>query len=224
MPRGQSRTVIQRNPNLKTRKNISWLGFPLQFIRKMRNASPFPTDRGLYEVLEYESILELKDKLGENAYFCKREKVRYLQNSIIAYQDQAWGDGDILLNYRCTPGTPVDRYRPGNRTYILISLRNVRNKGDIDEFKIEWGIHKGFLRPSELWETDVSHPTRQMTIQIVFPKMRPPTRVGLIESNLRKTTSLSQEGISQYPDGRWLVKWETQSVRLNEKYIIEWDW
>jgi hypothetical protein len=32
-----------------------------------------------------------------------------MQDNVIAYQDQAWGDGEILLNYRCTPGTPVDR-------------------------------------------------------------------------------------------------------------------
>ncbi|MGD8968616.1 MAG: hypothetical protein PVI07_13990, partial [Anaerolineae bacterium] len=75
--------------------------------------------RGLYEVLEYESTLELKDREGRKATFKKREKVRYLQDNVIAYQDQAWGDGEILLNYRCTPGTTVDRYRSGYKTYIL---------------------------------------------------------------------------------------------------------
>ena len=46
---------------------------------------------GMYEVLEYESTLELKDRKGKQALFRKREKVRYLQDNIIAYQDQAWG-------------------------------------------------------------------------------------------------------------------------------------
>ncbi len=53
-------------------------------------------DEGMYEVLEYESVLELKDKRGKRARFQKREKVRYRQNNIIAYQDHAWGDGEIL--------------------------------------------------------------------------------------------------------------------------------
>ena len=39
--------------------------------------------------------------------------MRYLQDNIIAYHDQTWDDGDILLDYRCTPGTAVDRYRLG---------------------------------------------------------------------------------------------------------------
>jgi len=69
------------------------------------------------EVLRYESTLELKDRGGERATFKKREQVRYLQDNVIAYQDQAWGDGEILVNYRCSPGTPVDRYQSGYKTH-----------------------------------------------------------------------------------------------------------
>ena len=47
--------------------------------------------------------------------FSKRQRVRYLQNNIIAYQDQAWGDGEMLVNYRCSPGVPVDRYKLGHK-------------------------------------------------------------------------------------------------------------
>ena len=47
--------------------------------------------RGLYQVLEYEATLELEDQEGKSATFKKREKVRYLQDNTIAYQDQAWG-------------------------------------------------------------------------------------------------------------------------------------
>ena len=69
--------------------------------------------KGLYEVLDYEATLELTDKKGKRAFVRKYEKVRYLQNNNIAFQDQAWGDGKILINYRCTPGFPVDTYRSG---------------------------------------------------------------------------------------------------------------
>jgi hypothetical protein len=65
----------------------------------------------MYEVLRYEAKLGLKDRGGKRATFKKQEKVRYLQDNVIAYRDQAWGDGEILINYRCIPGTPVDRYR-----------------------------------------------------------------------------------------------------------------
>ncbi len=100
--------------------------------------------RGLYEVLEYETTLELLDKEGEHAIFHKRQQVRYLQNNIIAYQDQAWGDGQILRNYRCSPGQSVDRYKLGHKTLILISLREIKQRGDIDEFNIQWEMRNGF--------------------------------------------------------------------------------
>jgi hypothetical protein len=181
-------------------------------------------DEGMYEVLEYESTLEIRDNKGQYALFRKREKVRYLQNSIIAYQDQAWGDGEILLNYKCTPGTPVDRYRPGHKTYILISLHDVKNHGDVDEFKVEWGIRKGFKRNKELWETEVSHRTKHMKIKVIFPKNRPALRASLIESLHRRTKPLEQDSLSQQPDGRWILSWETNKPKLNERYILQWEW
>ena len=85
-------------------------------------------DEGMYEVLEHEVVLELKDSKGKRALVRKRQKVRYRQNNIIAYQDQAWGDGRILVNYHCTPGFEADRYESGHKTLILISLREVKEK------------------------------------------------------------------------------------------------
>src|SRR5215213_4897451 len=58
---------------------------------------------GMYEVLEYESVLELMDKRGRLATLQKRKRVRYLQNHIIAYQDYGWGDGAQFLDYRVKP-------------------------------------------------------------------------------------------------------------------------
>src|SRR5689334_2807497 len=46
--------------------------------------------QGMYEVLEYEAQLELLDLKGKKAVYSKRQRVRFLQDHIIAYQDQAW--------------------------------------------------------------------------------------------------------------------------------------
>ncbi|MCI0558952.1 MAG: hypothetical protein MN733_10685 [Nitrososphaera sp.] len=181
-------------------------------------------EEGMYEVLEYESVLELQDERGEHAHFRKRERIRYLQNNIIAYQDFAWGDGQILLNYRCTPGKVVDRYRPGQTTFILISLRETKRRGDIDDFNIEWGIRNGFIRPTELWETTFKHRTRRFKMQVIFPKERPPSRVLLIEEIRRRTRLLEQSVKVQLPDGRWSISWEMEKPRKYERYLLKWDW
>jgi hypothetical protein len=180
--------------------------------------------QGMYEVLEYDSILELKDTQGKKAVFKKREKVRYLQDNIIAYQDQAWGDGEILLDYQCSPGKPVDFYRPGRKTYVVISLQGVRQRDDMDEFHIQWVVKNGFLRAQELWESEVSHPTRRMKVQVIFPKARHPMQVTASEDIRRKSYLLDSDNQRRLPDGRWLVSWERKNPRLNERYIIKWEW
>jgi hypothetical protein len=73
---------------------LSWLEILPDLLKSAQYFWERLTNSEMYEVLDYESTLELLDKDGHRAYFSKREEVRYLQNSIIAYQDQAWGDGD----------------------------------------------------------------------------------------------------------------------------------
>jgi len=106
---------------------LPWLEIVEKAWRILRQVLQSRSDAGVYEVLSYESTLELKDRGGKSATFKKCEKVRYLQDNIIAYQDQVWGDGEILLDYSCTPGTLVDRYRSGYKTYVLISRREARD-------------------------------------------------------------------------------------------------
>lgn len=180
------------------------------------------TNPGIYEVLNYGTTLELLDKKGKKAILKKKEEVKFSQNNIIAYQDQAWGDGKILLNYRCNPGTPVDRYRSGYKTHILISLREVKNKGDKDEFNIEWGIQNGFLSKTGFWSTEICQRTKQIIIQVIFPKMRPPSRTWILEKNTQRTFLIDEK--KQLPDGRWLVSWQKNQPRLYEHYILNWKW
>jgi len=105
----------------------------------------------------------------------------------------AWGNGEIFLNYRCTPVTPIDRYRSGYKTNILISRRKVKNKVDVDEFNIEWGIRQRFRQQAEQWETHVAHRTKRLKIEVVFPGSRPPRFPILIEGNHQRSHDLGRE-------------------------------
>ena len=205
-------------------RSLPWANISLELIKLVGSVLSGTPSQGMYEVLEYDSILELLDNRGERAKFSKRQKVRYLQDNIIAYQDQAWGDGEILLKYRCSPGVPVDRYRPGQKTYILISLREVKHRGDVDEFHIQWQMRKCFPRKQEQWETEISHPTKRLVMRLIFPKDRPPFRTALIEDTRRKSTWLSESSQRQLPDGRWQVEAEIQQPILHERYSLRWEW
>lgn len=91
---------------------LPWLDILAETYKLLRTLWRGLADEGKYEVLEHESTLELLDRQGKRARFQKRQKVRYLQNHIIAYQDQGWSDGQSLLGYQCSPGVVVDQYRP----------------------------------------------------------------------------------------------------------------
>jgi hypothetical protein len=179
---------------------------------------------GMYEVLEYESQLELQDVRGERAVLTKRQVVNFLQDRILAYQDKAWGDGQIFADYKCAPGAAVDRYREGHRWYILISLRKTMNRGDREQFHIERTIEGGFTRRVEDFQTEIDHTTRRLAISIVFPQQRPPRQVMLIEQNTTRTVTLNAQQRQVLPDGRHQVRWSTDNPRLFEAYILRWQW
>ena len=204
--------------------DIPWIDVLAEVWQLIRHLWQGLADEGIYEVLEYESTLELQDDKGEMAKFQKRELVRYRQNNIIAYQDHAWGDGEILIDYRCTPGIVVDQYRPGQKTFLLISLREPKRRNQVDEFNIEWEMRNGFVRSAELWETEIRHRTKQIKISIIFPKSRPPKVVSLVEQLRRRRRQLGPESICRLPDGRWSVSWKTNRPKLNERYQLHWDW
>jgi hypothetical protein len=204
--------------------SIPWLDVLAYAWKSGRKLWQGLADEGMYEVLDYESTLELLDDKGQLARFEKQERVRYMQNDILAYQDQAWGDGKILLEYRCSPGTVVDQYRPGQKTYLLISLREVKQRDDVDVFHINWNMQNCFLRSQEQWETEVRHRTRQLQINIIFPESRRPKWVWVHEYMRRRTRPLPQEALRQLPDKRWLVQWGMKKPRLHEEYVLKWMW
>src|SRR5271157_1718557 len=135
---------------------LSMLGELWKVARKMFRGF---SNEGIYEVLNYECTLEIQDRNGNKALFQKHEVVRYLQDFIMAYEDQGWGDGEIFLDYRCSPGVPVDEFRLGHKILKVISLRQFRNKGDIDDYHIEWKIQNRHRKSTGSWGTSINHHT-----------------------------------------------------------------
>lgn len=178
----------------------------------------------LYEVLDYATTLELCDPEGRTAIYRKQQKVKFLQNSIIAYQDEAWGDGDIFIDYQCSPGRAVDWYTNGNTYHILISLRETKNRGDIENFFITRRIQDGFTQPRQYFQNRINHPMRNFSTRVIFPVERPPRNLTLIEHHRNRTQPLKPEQIRTLPDGRIEAFYETTYPRLHDVISIRWDW
>jgi hypothetical protein len=196
----------------------------LFLTRLAKHTFRFKSQEGTYEVLDYHAQLEILDSQGKQVVYHKRQKVRFLQDNIIAYQDQAWGDGDFMANYQCSPGVAVDTYREGQHYNILISLRESKHAGEIEEFRIERTIQNGFTRSTEDFQIDIDHRTKQCAVSIVFPVERPPKKVTLIEKNSTRSKDLGPEHRSDLPDGRVEYLWSINKPRLFESYILRWEW
>ncbi len=128
--------------------------------------------QGMYEILDYDSTLDLKDAQGKTAVFKRYQRVKFLQDHIIAFQDHAWGDGKIFAGYKISKGRAVDRYKEGDRWNVLISLRETKSKGDIEDFYIERTVKNGFVQKEEWWQVEVWHRTHRLRLNLLFPKRR----------------------------------------------------
>jgi hypothetical protein len=182
----------------------------------------WPGNTDIYEILDYEASVELLDPSGEKAIFRKRQKVKFLQNNIIAFEDYAWGDGNILAAYKCSPGVVVDKYQEGDRWNILISLRETKSKGDIEEFYIERMEHGTFMQREEWLQTEIRRRTRHLSMSIVFPQERRCQRAIVQQRTHNRVIELGSEHLHSLPDGRQRLYWETNQVRPYEVYTMRW--
>jgi hypothetical protein len=182
---------------------------------------------GLYEILEYDSTLELLDPQGQTAIVKKRQQVKFNQDHIIAFQDYAWGDGDCLADYKCSPGVVVDRYQEGgDRWNLLISLRETKSRGDIEDFRIVRTVKQSFTKDDEWWQVEIRHPTKRLKMTVIFPRERRCQRAVLLQRSRHRATVLGPEHFSDLPepDGRQMLVWETKNIRWFEIYTLKWRW
>ncbi len=204
--------------------SLDWLPLVFDLYRVVRRTLGQDAHEGLYEMLEYEAELTLVDVKGETAILKKRQKVRFLQDNVIAFQDHAWGNGNILADYHCSPGIEVDRYQDGDRWNILISLRETQSSGDIENFHIERQLRHSFTKTEEWWQTEMQNTTRWLKLAIVFPKDRHCQRALLCEKTRNRTMLLSSECFSDLPDGRQVLTWENKDPKRFETYTLKWSW
>jgi hypothetical protein len=214
-------SVIESPLNLFT---SNWATFGLDLYHKVSALLKHESHEGLYELLEYDAVLELLDRKGRTAIFKKRLRVKFIQDDVITFQDHAWGDGDILAEYGCSPGIDVDRYPEGDRWNVLISLRETKSRGEVEDFYIQRKIHHGFPRKEEWWQIEMQYQTRHLKFAVKFPPGRHCSRAVLIERKRNRSTLLGPQHFVDLPDGQRILTWENAKPRRFETYTIKWQW
>src|SRR4051794_36852337 len=92
----------QSKPNRTLRKllaafSLEWIVTLLELVQALYRLVIGGQRTGMYEILVYESTLELLDPQGKNAVFHKHQRVKFQQDNIIAFQDYAWGEGTNIF-------------------------------------------------------------------------------------------------------------------------------
>jgi len=192
----------------------SWGKSQIQSLRKP----------GMYEVLDYQSTLEILDPRGMVAKFNKTEKVRFLQDNVIAIQDQLWGVNKRIFDYKCSPGIPVDFYTSGHKTLVVISLREILSKNDDLDLNMQWYLKGDRIGNKGMWETYINRYTNMIGLNILFPEERPPIKVWVTQGNNKRVIEIGQKAITQLPDKQWQLTWEMKKPRLYETYAMKWEW
>jgi len=180
--------------------------------------------QGIYDVLYQRRIIEIHDGDGEVVTVDTVAKLRFRQNHVAALTDYVWGDGEILADYRCSPGVPVDHYKEGSRYAVLISLREHKHHGDVLVLRTHRMIRGGFTRNEECWECDVYHRTGRIELKVIFPLERTCTRATASRRNAHETVALGLEHFSTLPDGRQQLRWVIKRPKLHERYVLHWTW
>ena len=70
---------------------IQWLADALDALRHLRDRLGY---HGMCEILDYDATLEIVDARGQEAVLTRLEKIRFLQDNVVAIHDHAWGDGE----------------------------------------------------------------------------------------------------------------------------------
>jgi hypothetical protein len=180
--------------------------------------------QALYEVQRFASTLDLVDASGETAILSRDQTIRFLQDGVLGLYDQVWGEGDLFADYQVEPGVVADHFQLGSRYIALISLRQIKNRGDVLRLRVRREIRQGWTQPEEWLETVVSHRTRLLLVSVVFPAQRPPTRAVMVEVSTGASQELGGRSWRETGEGRQTLVWQKRSPRLGETYLLRWWW
>lgn len=180
--------------------------------------------QALYEVSRFEASLELCDGRGDLALLQREQDLRFIQDGVVGVYHQVWGDGQLFDEYEVEPGVVADRFQFGSRSITLISLREVKSRGDHLRLWIRRRIKRGWTQAEEWLELAVSHQTRILRARVIFPLERSPSRATIIEESTGSARELEKRRWQLDSRGRTILTWQKRNPALGETYILRWSW
>jgi hypothetical protein len=151
----------------------------------------------------------------------KRMDVRFLHD-VMAVTDVISGKDAQLSRYTCEPGRVVDRFGTGDQTWVLVSLGDVRHRGDRATLTFSRVLRDAFVGRDEFVDVSPTVRARALSLELVFPADRPPVEVLLVKR--RRGGEHSQPLPLDEIAGRIVVRHTIGRPRNGTSYRIAWRW
>ena len=175
-----------------------------------------------YEVLDSRMVWEIHATDGSKCSFSRQNEIRFLQNEVMVLSDRVWPANADIKDFKYFPGEVVDSFIDGDNRQFIISLRESKNRGETMRVESSRSVYDSFLAPSEWVAMDVSRPTGSLTMTVVLPDGRPPTKAwGKVRSNAARHHPLVP---TMRSDKRTQLERFIKRPRRGEAYYICWEW
>jgi hypothetical protein len=184
---------------------------------------------GIYEIVSSELEWDLTSADGSSATNTKKNRVRFIQNNVLAIPDYIWGDGTTSSDYSCKPGNQVAAFFEGSKKCVVIALDRMYNRDDELDIEIKRTVRNAFLGADEWVEVKPLAGTPALSFTVLWPAGRPPRTVTLTidneRRNKRKITQLNDDnGLGWHEGDRRKFYRHFARPSSDERIRIDWVW
>ncbi len=158
----------------------------------------------------------------------KNNRVRFIQNNVLAIPDYIWGDGSTSSDYSCDPGEKVAEHREGAKNCVVIALDRMYKRDDELDIRIIRTVRGAFLESEEWVEVKPVAGTPALSFTLLWPAGRPPRGTTLTleneRRNRRKVTTLTDDDLEWHEGGRRKFARHFANPSADEVIRIDWKW
>lgn len=196
---------------------IALVGFIIAYVLIVGERFKSP-----YEIIDEQHEWDIVNPSGALVIHRKKMRLRFLQDNVATVYENIWGDGRCHWLH-CDPGVFVDEFKTAGKVFKLISLREIRGRGDEQDFAVSCEWRDAFTSEAEWVQVQTGHPTNTLTIRIIFPAGRPSRRVTVNRTSDPNARVLSVDHFEEV-SGRQVVTWSPNRPKAGETHTVRWVW
>jgi hypothetical protein len=160
---------------------------------------------------------------GRIAQYQKMSSYVVNSDELNAYQEGVTAAGQAT-GFSSRLGTIVATVREHGFYISTIDLGDILRRGSRFTNVYTADLCDSFMNSEEHWTQEIAFPTKHLTIQVHFPKGRPPRLVKckLVNGMIDKQIQTNAKSLNAFDQS--CIIWELEEPRWKDVYKLEWYW